>query len=67
MFVFTISSLTFDSVALGGSDWSGTQAGDATGSLIDGHRFTLHQALFLGPLWPSVIGNLGVVLYTESN
>ena len=44
MFVFTISSLTFDLVALGGSDWSGTQTGDATGSLIHGHRFTMQQS-----------------------
>ena len=29
--------------ALGGSDWSGTQTGDATGSFIHGHRFTLQQ------------------------
>ena len=42
--MFTISSLTFDSVALGGSDWSGTQTGDATGSLIHGHRFTMQQS-----------------------
>ena len=31
-------------VALGGSDLSGTQAGDATGSLIHGHRFTMQQS-----------------------
>ena len=49
-----IVSLHVLQVALGGSDWSGTQAGDATGSLIHGHRFTMQQsrvATLSSPLW----------------